>query len=181
MPRQFQVRIFLFYNKVSQVEPLSAPRSSRETLTCRSREATMLIAPATMHRMKLFGKRISNWRKQCEGGNLRFVDGCHDDAKDRVPCLFAGSSEKAARCSRESVLNLVIRNFRQQRSKVAESKIGEDRATDRKTGRDAKELCEEDEGDAIGHVFHFDDAKDHGEARLQVAANANTQENLEAV
>lgn len=101
--------------------------------------------------------------------------------QDRLPRLLAEVFEKAPRCSRKSILELVIRHIGQQRSKFPESGVGEDGATDRKADCDAKKLSEEHESDAVCHVLHLYDSQNHGETGLQVAANANAQEDLKSV
>lgn len=134
-----------------------------------------------MHRIKLFKERLAMSYKKVNTCNLRLVDGLYDDTEDRLPFLFAEVFEEATRCSRESLLKLIVRYAGHKRLKVSESLVCEDGATDRKTDCDAKELAQEHKGDAVCHVRHLDDTQNHSEAGLQIAAYASAQDDLRAI
>ena len=135
-------------------------------LTRRNSAATILVAPAVMHRMKLFEERLATGYTKADKCNLRLVDGLYDDAEDRLPFLFAEMFEEATRCSRKRLLELIVRYAGHKRSKVSKSLVCEDGATDRKADGDTKELGQEHKGDAVCHVCHLDDTQNHSETGL---------------
>lgn len=95
--------------------------------------------------------------------------------------LLAEALEEVTSSARQSALDLRSWHAGKQRLEICKGGVGEDGATERKTGRDAEELGKEHETDAVRHVFHLKDAEDDGEAGLKIESYASADEDLKSV